>query len=537
VERPAGDPPETRLAYGIFQGGGARGFAHLGALQALEDLKFSFLGVAGTSAGAIVAAFAAVGYKSKELYDPDHPEGHVLAAFGSPIDLLGRRSWQNVKNARAAFSDRTSWFHLPRWMRRGGSGMKLVRLLMRDKGLLSSAKFIEVVNELLRRRLVLNYSAAGAGTFSEKHVRFKHVNRFSPNCTNLKIIVTDLARNRVVVYSSEDTPDVIVAEAVAASAAVPLLFRPVGVEWPGGDRGEIYVDGGLSSNLPIWVFSDEKRADARVFGNVPTIGFAFQERPVVPTLERLKFALPDLLLRIAAATLSTGQSVTQDFVEDLVVIPLPCRLSLLDIDAGYEPISQAYRAAYDYARDRLDFVFNRRPQAIRRVLEAFRADALRELKILGAPPDVACRVCAIEPVRSRYGQAKPRSFRVTESLGFENDTDDRLFLDAGNSGAPRAYLLRQPVVWESPSSEGGPSPAEHMTKYERALVRRTLRCALSIPVFDEVKNWQRPPLDRAYPTGIISIDSDADLRNYFSNTGFWRALVDKTVLLKDVFGK
>lgn len=49
-------------------GGGARGFAHLGAIKAFEEhgLKFDF--IAGTSAGALIASFYANGWGFEELY-------------------------------------------------------------------------------------------------------------------------------------------------------------------------------------------------------------------------------------------------------------------------------------------------------------------------------------------------------------------------------------------------------------------------------------------------------------------------------------
>ncbi len=62
---------ETKLIYAIFQGGGAKGIAHLGAVAAVEEeLKLAFAGVAGASAGAFVAALVADGYRSDELLDP-----------------------------------------------------------------------------------------------------------------------------------------------------------------------------------------------------------------------------------------------------------------------------------------------------------------------------------------------------------------------------------------------------------------------------------------------------------------------------------
>lgn len=55
------------VKYGFaLSGGGARGFAHLGAIQALKEKDISPSVLAGTSAGAIAAAFIADGYDPEE---------------------------------------------------------------------------------------------------------------------------------------------------------------------------------------------------------------------------------------------------------------------------------------------------------------------------------------------------------------------------------------------------------------------------------------------------------------------------------------
>ncbi len=53
----------------VLSGGGARGIAHIGALQALEEMQIEFSVVSGTSAGSIVGAMYAYGYKPKEIFD------------------------------------------------------------------------------------------------------------------------------------------------------------------------------------------------------------------------------------------------------------------------------------------------------------------------------------------------------------------------------------------------------------------------------------------------------------------------------------
>jgi NTE family protein len=52
----------------VFSGGGARGFAHLGVLKALNELKIPIHELAGTSAGAIAGAFHGHGYAPEETF-------------------------------------------------------------------------------------------------------------------------------------------------------------------------------------------------------------------------------------------------------------------------------------------------------------------------------------------------------------------------------------------------------------------------------------------------------------------------------------
>ena len=52
-----------------LSGGGARGIAHLGILQALDEYSIKLSAISGTSAGAIIGAFYASGYSPKEILD------------------------------------------------------------------------------------------------------------------------------------------------------------------------------------------------------------------------------------------------------------------------------------------------------------------------------------------------------------------------------------------------------------------------------------------------------------------------------------
>jgi Patatin-like phospholipase len=53
----------------VFEGGGVKGIGLVGAIAVTEELGYEFVNLAGTSAGAIVAALIAAGYNATELRD------------------------------------------------------------------------------------------------------------------------------------------------------------------------------------------------------------------------------------------------------------------------------------------------------------------------------------------------------------------------------------------------------------------------------------------------------------------------------------
>ncbi len=58
------DRPKIGLVLG---GGGARGYAHVGVLKKLEEMRIPYDYIAGTSMGSIVGGFLATGMESDEL--------------------------------------------------------------------------------------------------------------------------------------------------------------------------------------------------------------------------------------------------------------------------------------------------------------------------------------------------------------------------------------------------------------------------------------------------------------------------------------
>ena len=188
----------------VFEGGGVKGIAYVGALEVLEregilkDIKR----VAGTSAGALVAVLISLGYTAQELKD-----------------ILWKINFQNFLDS--------SW--------------GLVR---------NTARFIEdygwYKGEFFRE-LVASYIKEKTGNSEST---FKDLAK-SKDFRGLSLIGSDLSTGYSKVFSNEFTPNVKVADAARISMSIPLFFKAVrGVN---GD-GHIYVDGGLLDNYAIKVF-------------------------------------------------------------------------------------------------------------------------------------------------------------------------------------------------------------------------------------------------------------------------------------------
>ncbi len=83
------------------------------------------------------------------------------------------------------------------------------------------------------------YTAAGIADWVETHVGEEAASGWPAKPT--AIVAYDLQHESRVAFGTDEAPDAPIADAVAASSAVPLIFRP----YPIGDR--LYVDGGVAS--------------------------------------------------------------------------------------------------------------------------------------------------------------------------------------------------------------------------------------------------------------------------------------------------
>lgn len=179
----------------VLSGGGAKGFAHIGALKFLDEAGLRPDLVAGTSAGAIIGSFYCCGMTGAEiedfiLNDFDYKDYFDIRTLQLP-EMLFTRALQVGESIRNLFS---------------------------RPGVDSGNKMYEKVLELTKGK-----------NFGEENIPFY--------CN-----AVDIINYRHVVFDSGE-----IAMAVKASCAVPGFFAPV-------MSGEsLFVDGGVYENMPVFI--------------------------------------------------------------------------------------------------------------------------------------------------------------------------------------------------------------------------------------------------------------------------------------------
>lgn len=526
------EPPNVakRPIYAVFEGGGAKGTAHIGALQAVEDNGLDIIGVAGTSAGALIAVLAAVGLESSDIMSATDPTDNLLArSQKSPVDLLGKSGWKRLQQLLRGGPKLAKWIafcggilSFPFAPRSIWTAIAVYRRL----GHFTTSEIQEFINLVIRDRLKRINEEAGLGWEVPEIIRFRDLALEWPTVVPLKIIVTDVDRGRLEILDAESAPDVVVAEAVAASISIPLAFEPAAI--PSFREGR-FADGGLVSNLPIWAFSEEKLCYERehfLRPPVPIVGFSLRGTSE-DSEEQRDNGFASYVMRLVSAALQGSQETAHRFLDDVLIVPLRTDLKFLDFDVKWETFRDAREQGRKSADRNLRFALAIKPDRIRTELVSLR-DAVLEVinkrrRKFHKAKISQLRVNLIRP----FGL---RSLRVMESLNMETDADDRLLLDRRGSVAAEAFRSRGlRVFWLKQGFEDQTN--EFMTKYERAMVRTTVRSVACVPIFEDLDAWDLDEPDRPEPSGVLAVDSDKALASYFDNHEIRDMLVKQSAVL------
>lgn len=185
-----------------LSGGGARGLAHIGFVQAIEESGLEVDYITGTSMGSIIGAFWAAGYSGKQMEE-----------------ILLNVEWENVFSSKAP---------LPRvrMLQKRDHNSFPLQLSSDSSGLVIPSGLVEAqeVWSILSYNLFHTYE----------------VTDFNQLVIPFACVATDIETGDPVIIRSGN-----LVSAVRASMAIPSVFSAVERE------GKVLVDGGVVDNFPV----------------------------------------------------------------------------------------------------------------------------------------------------------------------------------------------------------------------------------------------------------------------------------------------
>jgi len=193
----------------IFEGGGVKGIAYVGAMQILENrgLLPEIRRVGGASAGAINALIFALGYgiaEQKQILESTDFRNFMDDSFGVIRDI---------------------------------------RRLAREFGWHKGDFFSTWIGDLIQQRL-----GSARATFGDLREAGK---------PDLYVIGTNLSTGYSEVFSAERHMKMPLATALRITMSIPLFFAAV----RHGPRDDVFVDGGVQLNYPVKLFDRERYID------------------------------------------------------------------------------------------------------------------------------------------------------------------------------------------------------------------------------------------------------------------------------------
>jgi NTE family protein len=527
-------------AFGIFEGGGAKGLAHPGAYKAAER-RFEFVGVAGTSAGAIMAALVAAGYGADQVYEPHDPNSLFQMNL---LELFDKQEWKNLERLRTQIdrksernkrikdlvwavieSSWTPWLNLLagamgtvaliffgfnwwlvgdaialaicfailsryrtilkltyRFLQYEYSGHTLLlsnfgafRILATKRGVLDTATFRNWLNEKLRAKINERFPDSTI----EGDVLFKHIP------IALKIIAAEHDQKVIRVFSNENDPDLPVADAVCGSISIPFVFIPKKI------YGVEFVDGGMMSNFPAWVFDEELKNEARL---TPVIGFRLVGG-ASPAKDEEEIFL-HYTQNVLHCALFGDNGLQTRKVGNLKEILLPVKIGTLAFDADPITKSESYLSAYKAAEAFLSDSGNAAPaSSVKKILKL--AKGVLEKK--ACLPGVHLRLCVMMPVSST-------SLGVVYTLDMDSDedTDDQLVLGFDQGAAGECWRSKRPIDCNLLEASLCFASRWNLNKRQQKLIRSDLKSLLCIPI----RKLQSDSL-----IGVLCIDSNVDINS------------------------
>ncbi|MEA3034157.1 MAG: hypothetical protein QOH86_2173 [Sphingomonadales bacterium] len=473
-------------AYGIFDGGGVKGAALAGCLKGAQEAGVNFVGYGGTSAGSIVALLASVGYSANELED-------IMCRQINFVDFLDDGGvaldhWKAVidRIVGAGFGASGA---LRLWWRK-----KELKNLLGTQGLYDGRMLEHKLRTLVEAKLP-NLRNRPVITFSDLR---------DEGALPLKVVASNLRTRRCTVLSADRGSEITdVLTAVRSSTSYPLLFKPVMV------HKSALVDGGLASNLPAWLFNEERDHDNR-----PIVAFDLTTQ--TGTNPDVDYSPREFFSAMVDTALESGDELLRRSSGRVMHIEVPIDASIRTLDFGLS--EAARRGLFNDGRLAALSYFNR-TFGSHKVLR----DPVGQLAAVYGDPSVfraalggllaEARAAFPESGGLRTGITLPTGpgdqSVVVYSQGMDDDADVDLLLDrfAGPSG--QAVLVKGPLVADWAKIRSNPD-GFGMTKPQVVKVPANRRAVASVPIFDLRRRveLEQGIMKELRIVGALSLDSD-----------------------------
>lgn len=326
----------------VFQGGGCKAVAFIGAYQEALSNGIGFSEFAGTSAGSIIAALIAAGATPKQLED-----------------IISTTDFKQFANTLS--NQKQLW-----WVR---LVYKVFKWLIKNK--LPEFRYFSAFLSIYSR--LGYYDSSSIRKFVDKELKkllkLDREVRFSDLKYPLTIVASDIKIKTIKIWNKKDTLEAPVAYAVQCSCAVPFIYHAVDGR---------YVDGGLLCNLPVIVFEQNEVDYDKI------LAFTFKntmpkktERPI------LKYSK-----QLIATVVDGAVSIQSSFKKNLLSIPIYTDLELFDFEKlskspkklsnaifegkiAVKSFVKAQEYEHNYHSNTMDTSFNRKEQV--RALVSYRS--------------------------------------------------------------------------------------------------------------------------------------------------------------------
>jgi len=283
----------------VLSGGGAKGYAHVGVIKALEEHGIPIDYVTGTSMGAIVGGLYASGYSPDDM----------IKIFNSP-------SFKNYYKGKLP-NKYLDFFKYEQ------PDVSLLRVDLRKKK--QKIALALPTNIIATQPMDLGLIDLFARSSAEAH------NNFDSLFVPFRCVAADVYNNREKIFDQGD-----LGTAIRASMAIPMVFKPVELD------STLYYDGGIYSNFPIETMRKVFNPDIIIGVHVSAFG---KDGP--PDSEDLLAQITNLIM---------GEQKSMEINENKGYI-----LSIKFKDVGvmdFQKLDYAVNSGYEYCNNVIDSIKN-----------------------------------------------------------------------------------------------------------------------------------------------------------------------------------